>query len=503
MSDVERAPVIRLNLDQEVFLEAVREGDTFEDATVATEVTSFDRNGDAYVLEGAVVFAGVLVPPGETDRRASPAWDPASVGATRFVQHRLPFLLRVPVRAQPRGLVNVASRITQWNIQVAAPQWLRVLADLQISGLNGQQGYHFQCGAQEAGDWFPEATPSTDRTVVPEGAEQPARDRSMPAESPTAEAAEALAVQPAAMEWRGRGREAEGPSLEDLSAARAGHGGEDATQAAPTAAASAAAGEVDLDTPWPVASAARTTQEAADTPPRHTPTEPHEAGEAATSVALTDDAGASSATRPAPAEAETDVVANSAASPAAAGPEPRQSAEAAESVWMEFEHQLTPAELAADLPESDGTPAREEPTVVWGASAAAASAQLPSAGFQALVPGRGSMAAGGGTGTVAQPTAEAAAGDLAAPAAVGEAASRSEGNHGPGASSLWSFVDFNAPETKYTLRFVIVMEEETLDMVAERLGCSKTDLMRVNHLATETVYPGQSLRVPVPAAVRG
>ncbi|MCL6593564.1 MAG: LysM peptidoglycan-binding domain-containing protein, partial [Alicyclobacillus sp.] len=483
--------------DQEVFLEAVREGDTFEDATVATEVTSFERNGDAYVLEGAVVFAGVLVPPGETDRKAGPALDPATTGAARFVQHRLPFLLRVPVRAQPRGLVNVASRITQWNIRVASPQWLRVLADLQISGLNGQQGYHFQCGAQEAGDWFAAATMPADRTDA--AAAPPGADPSTPAESPGDEATKELAVQPAAMEWRGRGREVDAPSLESLSEARAGHGFDAGAQDAPPAAVSAPASEVDLDTPWPVSGEPQATQlAAADTAPLRAQAAPQETADAATA----NDADASSEARPVAAEAKTDLPAAETVTTApAAAPEPRQPAPAAaDTAWMEFEHQLTPAELA-DLTDTTGSSGREEPTVVFGTSAVAEPARSAAGGFPSLVVERAGAAVGREAGIAEQP-ATAGASERVAAEANGAAGGRSEAHVWPGAPSLWSFVDFNTPESKYTLRFVIVMEEETLDMVAERLGCSKTDLMRVNQLATETVYPGQSLRVPVPAAAR-
>jgi hypothetical protein len=61
---------------------------------------------------------------------------------------------------------------------------------------------------------------------------------------------------------------------------------------------------------------------------------------------------------------------------------------------------------------------------------------------------------------------------------------------------LWSFVDFNGPEQKCTLRYTIVMEEETLELVAERLGCSKQDLMKANRLADDSVRSGQPLRIP-------
>jgi stage VI sporulation protein D len=64
------------------------------------------------------------------------------------------------------------------------------------------------------------------------------------------------------------------------------------------------------------------------------------------------------------------------------------------------------------------------------------------------------------------------------------------------ASELWSFVDFNAPERYYTLRFVLVTEEETLDAVADRVGCTRSELLRYNQLSGDTLHPGQAIAVP-------
>ena len=149
MSEADRNGQITLGVDQEVFIETVEHDHTVDDANVATEVTSFERVGDAYVLEGAIVFAGYLT---KATSQSGAGHDLAANPYARHVHHRMPFTLRVPVQFQPRGVVNVASRISDWQLDVMSEGWLRVQAKLRVSGLNGKHGYHFQCGAQEVGD---------------------------------------------------------------------------------------------------------------------------------------------------------------------------------------------------------------------------------------------------------------------------------------------------------------------------------------------------------------
>jgi hypothetical protein len=67
---------------------------------------------------------------------------------------------------------------------------------------------------------------------------------------------------------------------------------------------------------------------------------------------------------------------------------------------------------------------------------------------------------------------------------------------GKKSENLWSFVDFNAPEKTYALRFLIITEQETVAAVAQRLACSETELVQINHLTTGAVTAGQILQIP-------
>ncbi len=174
MGETERSPHISLEIDQEIFVDIVQDGDTIEDATVSTEVISFERVGDAYVLEGAIVFAGFMDRSNVdgTQEDSSDGFVDAlcitddTMDVEQF-HHRLPFVLRVPVKSQSRGIVNVASRISDWQLEVVSAGWIRIQGDLTIVGLNGSQGYHFQCGAQEDGDLFFKETVETISVEAP------------------------------------------------------------------------------------------------------------------------------------------------------------------------------------------------------------------------------------------------------------------------------------------------------------------------------------------------
>ncbi|SFU89202.1 LysM peptidoglycan-binding domain-containing protein [Alicyclobacillus macrosporangiidus] len=526
MSDTERAPVIRLNVDQEVFIPAVREGDRVEDATVATEVTSFDRVGDAYVLEGAIVFAGYLTRPGtqtpaEEDSFSLDFGDPA-IG--QHVHHRMPFVLRVPVKVQPRGLVNVASRITHWQLDVVGPGWVRVLADLSIVGLNGQQGYHFQCGAQEAGDVFFDSA-SAEPDAAPEGEAASGGADANPDATPYALArgsgrGRADDIQSAVRQADDSSRAA----MEAISGARQGAGPADPPEVGNEADLASDAADAwdepdDRDADVLGAEARRTEEPGA---------KEQLAGfdrlidGAANWAQAEEDAGDPDDVLPA--DAREDQENPYAGTGASAWPVPDVSFRSAEPwpdvarsapaegasglgwtrddgfldrPWteMEFEHQLQPDDLHEAA--GSGSPAPEERFV-------------PSRGFS----GGGFQATAGFVQTPAS--------DAAPPGAPASSPVESHSAHGLGAvdvpadasgadrgevvptvdNSLWSFVDFNAPERTYTLRFAIVMEDESLESVAERLGVTTAELMRVNRLTSDTVYAGQCLRVPVPAGVR-
>lgn len=419
--------VIQMTLDQEIHVEAVREGDTIEDATVATEVTSFDRVGDAYVMEGGVLFAGYLRHPGAAD------------GDVEHFHCRLPFVLRVPARAQSRGVLNVASRLPSWQLAASGDGWLHVKAVLQVTGLNGADGYHFECGAQQAGDlWF---------------------EDSAPGESASAPAAEDLVLT--------RGAGAESPpdaganlreAVERLSEARSGHGQDTSLEtldrlldgqnavADPTAPASGAGANGEQD-------AVDARQDAAE----------------AASAQGSAEAQATGGTGEASGEADgarmegTAVVEDAPADPEASAPASGSVAE------FEFSYQTDAASGSAPGP---------------GDGAFVASRTFTESGFHATA------------GFVPEVRVQAASEDGVAARTDATAADGEPQDVRRPAERLWSFVDFHAPEAAYTLRFVVVMEEETLETVAERVGCSKTELLRVNRLTSDVLRPGQTLLVP-------
>ncbi|MCL6517736.1 LysM peptidoglycan-binding domain-containing protein [Alicyclobacillus sp.] len=523
MSDAERAPVIRLNVDQEVFIPAVREGDRVEDATVATEVTSFDRVGDAYVLEGAIVFAGYLTHSGADAPGAEDSFT-LDFGDTSFgqhVHHRMPFVLRVPVKVQPRGIVNVASRITQWKLDVSGPGWVRVLAELHIVGLNGGQGYHFQCGAQEAGDLF-------FQSGAPNGATAPGADAAQEAGQPAEDwGAKPLWTEPqeeapyALTRGVGHGQTedferavSDGIDFETVEAVSQARQGAPLDDADDAVRAEAEGEVVDPGAPDTVDAVGEAAQGEDPAGPR---------SDAAGVGAAQDEAGERSRLAgfdrlldgASPGE-DTPAASVPPSPQAVAGDAPAADDDLLDRPWtMEFEHQLAPEDLHQA--------ANAGPSGMGGAPGAGderffASRSFSEHGFQAaagFVQTTGGAAANtAGSGAAAGPAPSASRGRDAAPSpgpdagraqetAYPEAADATGRSEQPAVDNhLWSFVDFNAPERTYTLRFAIVMEDETLESVAERLGVTKADLMRVNRLTSDTVYAGQCLRVPVPVTAR-
>ncbi|WP_029420091.1 LysM peptidoglycan-binding domain-containing protein [Alicyclobacillus macrosporangiidus] len=516
MSDTERAPVIRLNVDQEVFIPAVREGDRVEDATVATEVTSFHRVGDAYVLEGAIVFAGYLTRPG-TQTPAEEDSFSLDFGDTAFgqhVHHRMPFVLRVPVKVQPRGIVNVASRITHWQLDVVGPGWVRVLADLSIVGLNGQQGYHFQCGAQEAGDVFFDSA-SAEPDAAAQGEPASGGGDTRPDVTPYALARGVGRSR--ADDFQSAARHAGDPphaAMEAISGARQGVGPADASDVRDEADVAPDAADARDDAEAWVAEepgakeqlvgfdrlmdgGATMAQDAGD------------AGDPEEALAV-DDREDQEAPR---ADTEADAWPEPEASFRSPEPWPEVSRsapaeDASGSGWtpddgfldrpwteMEFEHQLPPDDLHEAA--GAGSPVQEERFVP--------SRGFSDSGFQATA-GFVQTPVSYGAPPEAQssPLAESPSAQSQSPVdARSDASGPDRGEAVPTVdNSLWSFVDFNAPERTYTLRFAIVMEDESLESVAERLGVTTAELMRVNRLTSDTVYAGQCLLVPVPVGVR-
>ncbi|GLV13807.1 hypothetical protein Heshes_14910 [Alicyclobacillus hesperidum] len=490
MSEGGREPLIRLPVDQEVYVEAVTAGDTVEDATVATEVVAFDRDHDMYQLEGAVVFAGYV-----RKEAASGAGDAAGIV---HVHQRLPFVLRVPISAQTPGLVNVKSRLSGFALTVAGDHWLRARGHLEIHGLSGEQGYHFRCGGQEIGELEPrdregeelevaseaveavrDAALDDTKSIVADAVEKVAKDVEMEgagdspdsfaaastdaeiAEVTFAEPAHAVNVDPAvwgesrsadeenvppgdvepqALVEAGDFRQAPADdetnderfireqAVEDVSAARAGHGWADASSETEFASRGE---ETDRKQLSELDRFFVQPVQAVSEPSVVEPTAPVQTGD-------------------------------SRAEPVAS---------------FEFEHQVDLEQAAVQ----DAAPSLSLPVEVARSELAEEATVAPKVTISAAVPSDIDVDT---------------AGDVAETAG-GATLERSEktlvsiGDH-----SLWSFVDFNGPETRYTLRYVIVMEDETLEAVADRCGCLPSELQRANPWLDGPVVPGMALAVP-------
>jgi hypothetical protein len=526
MSEPDRAPLIQLSVDQEVFIDTVRDGDVIEDATVATEVTSFDRVDDAYVLEGAIVFAGYLTGEGVERGAEAGEFDSLSIdfdggSIAKHVHHRMPFVLRVPVNSQPRGIVNVASRLAAWNLEVISTGWIRVVADLNIVGLNGSQGYHFQCGAQEAGDLFFDPSWDTDFDTAATRGESPTLgkppaladptvygDPSMASHSPgTNDAFEDVSADSVEreLEWArgvehsqfeadsgGRHEDAGTSELqgkvEALSDARGGHEPLDAHDSESSVRENSRA-ESELGSHAPEerrgddmkseshagehqrheteSSARQKRQRTADSQPASDKDELRSLDHVLDGQSLTDQAEDHQTDESAPPSTPV--------------------------VEFEFEHQVS----AVELSQSQAGP------------------ELPAESTEDFVPSRSfsddefhatagfvpTVRVGSDLGPSQSSDVDLDSDDFARSEHTPSVKQEDWGDETTHVDKdLWSFVDFNGPEAAHTLRFAIVMEEETLELVAERLGCSKADLMRVNRLTDEPVYPGRSLLIPSTAS---
>ena len=483
MSDMDRAPLIRAQVDQEVFVDTDQSGDQLEDATVATEVTSFERVGDAYVLEGAIVFEAYVRRAQNGDNESG---NHSGTGLDNFdseeavvqhIHHRMPFYLRVPMRSQPRGLVNVASRISNWHLTIAERGWVNVQADLTIVGLNGQQGYHFQCGAQEDGAlWFDAAL--NDETPNPQLASQFEEE----------------------LMFRGtvEGNERDNDEVSEHK--------RDAVISDPRS-------ETLLNTAVEMAevvSSARggvppvETEDVAEPPAEFVVQESEETARQGDARAEEPSAKDQLAdfdrvfgTPELIQDAATSAVAKVEAGQLAASEGSLTAGEAISSApeWaeFEFEHQLNLGET--DSPAVGKVPVDER---------FVPSRSFSSEGFRATNGFVNSAVQSGDfaseyefSGGATEPVDSWSSKD---PFASQQGANddrdvdRLEGN--ASSQSLWSFVDFNSPERAYTLRFVVVQEEETLEHVSERVGCLKSELLRLNYLHSETVVVGQMLLAP-------
>lgn len=487
MSDMDRAPLIRVQVDQEVFVDSVREGDQLEDATVATEVTSFDRVGDAYVLEGAIVFAGYAnrsnqSPDSEASGASSSALD-FSDGVIQHVHHRMPFFLRVPLTSQPRGLVNVASRISRWNLEVLEEGWVHVTADLNIVGLNGQHGYHFQCGAQEDGDVLFDSAVQ-DRVVESEEA----------AFTPGLEETEAESF--ASMMRSTDGSTEQDAANELRQSTDQGDWGAEVLRV--TEDLSNARGGQVLDDGLP----RETERKATD------PRQEQDPNEATATEQLADFDRVFGGTDGALRNAETgpeqpvEETHGGFGSQDMSGNDRSQGEGNHEGNWaeFEFEHQINmadPRESTPNPPTSGEYFVPSRSFSVEGFHAASGFVPPTEADHRSTAPLVDDRETDMGTDATRRQHDFAPATGSAD--AFGDESGDDDADRGETVQtneSLWSFVDFNAPERAHTLRFVVVQEEESLELVAERIGCSRADLIRLNQLTQESVATGQMLMAP-------
>ncbi|WP_067848280.1 hypothetical protein [Alicyclobacillus mali (ex Roth et al. 2021)] len=450
MSEVSRELLIRLPVDQEVYAEQVASGDVVQDATVATEIVAFDQDRDTYQLEGAIVFAAYV--------------QKASSGDVVHVHQRLPFLLRVPSSAQQAGVLNVKSRLAGVQLDVSGEAWLHLGGWLEVHGLNGSQGYLFRCGAQEVQETFPA-----------EEIAGPAGDVAFQA----ADVAPEPALRAEAQEETGDPGVPEKPTVEVVSEARGG------AQAADGSAESA--GEVppsaqhhlaEFDRFFPQTGPADVENLGAEldgvdgsdvvsAPAAQTPVASFEfvyqVDDAMVDDAVVDDAVVDDAV-------VDDAVVDAASDSRVEDSTPEQRVEA-------------PFDQAVDA-QADAQGPSEAPQSL-------AADQTPKVSFFASTREEAVEA------TSSQEADRDALPSEVIPEPMLDDLERHEGEAPkPQDKKLWSFVDFNAPEPRHTLRFVIVLEHESLETVAERCGCLPSELERANPWLQGQPEPGMALLVP-------
>lgn len=466
LGESDRAPQTHFEIDQEIFIDSVADGDVVEDATVATEVTLFDRVGDAYVLEGAIVFAGYTKRDElHEDEAQEEAGDALSFNldeeSVRHFHQRLPFVLRVPVKAQPRGIVNVNSRISSWKLEVVGAGWMRILGDLTVLGLNSHQGYHFQCGAQEEGDLFFQPSWSGEvggytqelhqvEDVRPDsnGDLEDAAEHSSYDLSPADNVPADQNSDPVSAYQLTRGEEGDGDIRQAYDGNHnAAQNVEQATDSGGADAISHARGGHE-STDATGSEGPRSQTKAADNQEDFSSNELQRLDRL---FGVKDDSEKSSVNSAKVVVEDNQNTDDNAPKAGKRAEDPTtESASRENVVEFDFEHQV--ADLGG-VEESSGSAEElqvnpRSPEIV-----------------------------------------------------VGEHHEDATDERGEGVSTtpeeMWSFVDFNQPDTKYTLRYVIVMEEESLQEVSIRLDCSPDELIRLNKLDSDAiVHPGQPLAVP-------
>ncbi|WP_206831050.1 hypothetical protein [Alicyclobacillus fructus] len=464
MSEVSRELLIRLPVDQEVYAEQVASGDVVQDATVATEIVAFDQDRDTYQLEGAIVFAAYV--------------QKASSGEVVHVHQRLPFLLRVPTSAQQAGVLNVKSRLAGVELTVSGDAWLHLGGWLEVHGLNGSKGYLFRCGGQEVQEAY--------------GSEAGLGSAGLPVDTVETEAAFEAAL---------RGEEAEvsgettppKSALEAVSEARGGAeplqpSGEGEEEGPSSLQRDLAAFDRLLPDTTP-----------ADTPVEAETTSPAVDGSNWASVAGSHVVPVASFEFVHQADDVVFDAEDRAGAPGSSDEAPRavEEPEIVEQVRAEAQDEGVVEEESSIVAE----PNSAEPNSAEPNSAEPNSAEPNSAEPNSAEPKISFFASGADERTEAvvqqeSKVEEQALDEVPASPRDEDAARHESEAPKPQNKKLWSFVDFNAPEPRHTLRFVIVLEHETLEAVAERCGCLPSELERANPWLQGQPEPGTALLVP-------
>ncbi|CAB3390977.1 LysM peptidoglycan-binding domain-containing protein [Kyrpidia spormannii] len=158
MREGKRQRTIQVRVDRQCEIPELQGDESLEDMALATEITSFSREGDAYILEGYIEVIGYAAPP--EDRRGDGWTRPegflfdavADQGALKSIREKLPFELRVRAEDQEGEVLHVKTRLGSWDVHVLGPGVLQLRADLIVDGFSAT-GYYFRCGDQEEGFW--------------------------------------------------------------------------------------------------------------------------------------------------------------------------------------------------------------------------------------------------------------------------------------------------------------------------------------------------------------
>ncbi|MBX6394949.1 MAG: LysM peptidoglycan-binding domain-containing protein [Alicyclobacillaceae bacterium] len=161
MRDQKRQRTIQVRVDRQCEVPDLKGTESLEDMTMATEITSFAREGDAYVLQGYIEMIGFA---SSGDGGWQDGWTQpegflfdavTNEGGFRRIEQRLPYELRVRADDQESEVLRVKAKLGAWDVHLLGPGLLHIRADLIVEGLSGS-GYYFRCGDQEEGVW-PEA----------------------------------------------------------------------------------------------------------------------------------------------------------------------------------------------------------------------------------------------------------------------------------------------------------------------------------------------------------